>query len=209
MKFTYYCEVKHVKDKLKWRWFGAGVTLFLLQTTLLSPIGLWMLLVDLVCCMIFLWVILSGTSWFNDFGQKIDWKGVMIGFTSLLVVGLLSLYIVGETSNQNVLLEKIKLVGWIKFIVATCLIAPLGEEILFRRFLIGTKVTWIRIIISGLAFGWAHTLNGFSLSGLVVYTIPGIILGGVYGKRRNILDSIATHGLYNTVQVILLMLGVQ
>lgn len=195
-----------MKDKLRWRWFIMGFALFILQMLLLSDVDILTIIIVVITTSTMGLILFRGRPWQDDVRIYINWKWIGIGFVALWVVGYVSSFL-GETTNQASLMDNIDTIGLVRFGVTVCLVAPLGEEIIYRRFLIGKFESWSRIIISGLVFGVIHTLTGFSWGGLITYSIPGMILGWIYNKRNNLLDSIVLHGLYNMSQLILLLLN--
>lgn len=90
-------------------------------------------------------------------------------------------------------------------IFATIMYAPVVEELVFRKSLSDTfKSNWIYIIISGLAFGFVHTLSGLETNFLeLLYIIPygalGAIFAYLYRKTNNVFTTIFIHFLHNGI----------
>lgn len=84
-------------------------------------------------------------------------------------------------------------------IIATALIGPMVEELIFRGLLLNTlwKVFSFHkaIIISSLCFGLLH---GNSVMTMTSATLMGIVLAYTYAINRNLMDSIIAHLIYNT-----------
>jgi len=86
-------------------------------------------------------------------------------------------------------------------ITATCLLAPILEEMLFRGVILRAfLVQYPRgtaIASSALIFGVAH----LNLYQFVTAFLMGLIAGWLYERSRSLVPCIALHGLYNTSAV--------
>lgn len=84
-------------------------------------------------------------------------------------------------------------------IIATALIGPMVEELIFRGLLLNTlwKVFSFHkaIIISSICFGLLH---GNSVMTMISATMMGIVLAYTYAINKNLMDSIIAHLIYNT-----------
>lgn len=119
---------------------------------------------------------------------------------------IISIFTNSSTSlNEKIIIEQLKISPICIFII-TILISPIMEELIFRLSLskiISNNILYI--IISSLAFGFAHILGESStnLLYLIPYTIPGIILSYVYIKSKNICVSMYLHMIHNLFMIIL------
>jgi hypothetical protein len=88
-------------------------------------------------------------------------------------------------------------------LVATLVVAPITEELLFRGFILQRwAVKWnlpLALILSSVLFGLMHP-NPVGL------TVFGLLMGVLYIKTRSLLVAIACHALNNGLAVILEML---
>jgi uncharacterized protein len=95
------------------------------------------------------------------------------------------------------------------------ILAAFGEELVYRGYLMnrvadfgrGTGIAWVAslILISAL-FGLSHYQQG--LTGILEEGSDGLILGLIYlACRRNLAIPILTHGVCDTIDVVLLFLG--
>lgn len=89
-------------------------------------------------------------------------------------------------------------------IISVCILAPLGEEAVFRgafeRKLLETdRSSWIAIVVSALAFGLMH-MDPF-VSCLTF--LMGILMGWIYYRTRNIWLTVFCHALNNTMATVL------
>jgi membrane protease YdiL (CAAX protease family) len=82
-------------------------------------------------------------------------------------------------------------------IVATCLLAPLLEEMLFRgvflRAFLQQYPRWVAIWSSALIFGVAH-MNVYQF---LVALLIGVMAGWLYERTRSLVPCVALHGFYN------------
>jgi membrane protease YdiL (CAAX protease family) len=94
-----------------------------------------------------------------------------------------------------------------------------GEEMLFRGFLFNTicnlfpsrsnkNITWgVSLLITSVFVGIGHTYQG--ITGMILTGFMGFFFGLVYLKsKKNLWSSILTHGLYDTVALVLVFLGI-
>ena len=83
-------------------------------------------------------------------------------------------------------------------LLCTCILGPLGEELLYRKLLIdrtrrfGDKTS---ILLSGILFGLFH----FNLFQFFYATMVGVILAYVYTRTGKYLLCVAMHAVYNLV----------
>ncbi len=87
-------------------------------------------------------------------------------------------------------------------VILIVLLAPLGEEILFRGWLfqgLRRRFSFRKAAaISSAMFAWAHVYP-INMPGIFV---AGLLLANVYERRRSLLASMAAHATLNTVVVI-------
>ena len=88
--------------------------------------------------------------------------------------------------------------GSFSSIVATCILAPVLEEMLFRGIILRSFLRqysrWAAIVGSAALFGFAH----MNLYQYVTAVIVGVFLGWLYERSRSLLPCIALHAAYNT-----------
>ncbi len=95
-------------------------------------------------------------------------------------------------------------------VLAAVIAAPIAEELLFRRVILGwfdarfpSPGGVVAILASALAFGLAHLGQGLAWIPLVIL---GVALGELARRRGSLLPAILLHGLFNGVSVVLLLL---
>lgn len=93
-------------------------------------------------------------------------------------------------------------------IVATCIFAPIFEEMFFRGLLLNgllnraknTRQVWMAILFTSFIFGLIHVNPWQFIAGL----ISGIALGYVYYRTKSLMNSIFIHALNNGLSVFIL-----
>ena len=92
--------------------------------------------------------------------------------------------------------------------MSTCIVAPIAEELAFRKtvnnIFINKKLS---IFMGFLLFGLAHVVGTYSGLLDLLYIIPYGILGGIfmyiYTDSENIFTTITLHFIHNTILMIL------
>lgn len=107
--------------------------------------------------------------------------------------------------NQQQIIKKEKEFP-IMVAILSVIVAPVFEEVIFRRQIISFKnKKWLicTYIISCILFALAH-IAGYNDSAInfIKYLVPGVFLGGIYVYTRDIKCSILTHMLYNSLAVL-------
>lgn len=109
-------------------------------------------------------------------------------------------------TNQNNIVNNLETMPVITFI-KSCLLAPIYEEILFRKnFKNSFNNKWLFIIVTSLLFASLHCLTIKSMIELVyfpLYFLLGGFLGYIYYNDNNILTSIKYHMLNNILAFII------
>ncbi|ATP42027.1 CPBP family intramembrane metalloprotease [Solibacillus sp. R5-41] len=82
-------------------------------------------------------------------------------------------------------------------IIATVLLGPILEELIFRRVIFGSIVQnynfWVASIISSIVFAAIH----MDFTHIIIYTISGMVFAFLYYKTKRLLTSIIAHVLLN------------
>lgn len=95
----------------------------------------------------------------------------------------------------------------ISFGVLAALVAPFVEELIFRGFLFNAILRytpfWVAAVVSGLVFGMSHG----SPTAFFPLACSGVVLAYVYYRTGSLTASMVTHGLFNTVNVLLIASG--
>ena len=106
--------------------------------------------------------------------------------------------------DMSTLMQPETITGFIMFIIAVVVIAPVGEEILFRGFLQQFleqhwKDVTRAVLITSLFFAMIH-LNPYWM--VQIYFL-GIILGFLAWRTQSVIPSLILHGLNNSMAMIL------
>lgn len=137
----------------------------------------------------------------------------IIGCLLMTVSSVLISFIIKQnvSNNEALVRESIKIAPL--YMLFTCsIVAPLFEEMLFRRSLAGLiKAKWLYIMVSGLSFGLLHVLGSYHNALDFLYVIPygsmGCCFAYLFSKTRNITLPIIIHMLHNTILVTVQILG--
>ena len=138
-------------------------------------------------------------------------KYYLIGLTIMMFSNIfISIMINTVAQNEQIVQEELKKAP-LYMIYSACIFAPFVEEILFRKTLreiFPTNIVFI--IMSGLLFGYIHTLANFTNPTELLYIIPYGTVGGMfalmYTKEKNIFVPIAFHTFHNTILIIISLL---
>ncbi|MFJ7953015.1 lysostaphin resistance A-like protein [Lysinibacillus sp. NPDC096418] len=130
-------------------------------------------------------------------------------FFSLIAILILIVenYILGNISSSSE--EALNIIGINpKYRIFNILIfAPIIEEIICRKFLLG-KVSevniWLGLIISTIIFVVLHFQ--FNVFNLIFISIYGLVLGLCYIKTNSVINTIILHMIINTIQLSLYLL---
>ena len=115
------------------------------------------------------------------------------------------------STNEALVRESIKIAPL--YMLFTCsIIAPIFEEMVFRRSLYGLiKFKCLFILVSGLVFGLLHVLGSYSNPLDFLYIIPygsmGCCFAYLLTKTNNITLPIIIHMIHNTILVIVQIIG--
>ena len=100
----------------------------------------------------------------------------------------------------------------IYIIFETILLAPITEELAFRqsiRYMAENK--YVFIILSGLIFGFMHTLASLKTISdflyIIPYSVPGFFFAYMLYKEDNVLVPISFHMIHNSMAIILLIIA--
>jgi hypothetical protein len=147
---------------------------------------------------------------------KLIFKAIIIGFGSMLAVSSIAALIltylgITDTSvNQATLNEFVvegQLLDHILFVVFAVVLAPVVEEIVFRKGIFDVLEKYnihpiIIIATSSIIFGLVHVL-GDDIVQILSYALLGGVLGSVYYlTKKNIFSSIIIHSVFNLMVTI-------
>lgn len=141
--------------------------------------------------------------------------GVPVLFTVNIVVGVI-FALLGMRQNQVAAypLNPDDLLGQLLFGLAATVIAPLGEEIVFRGYWLQRLHhwwgTWVAIIVSSLLFALAHSWSATEGAGMLV--VQTFVMGGILAWLRiasgSIWPAVCAHAANNTLAISVVLLCV-
>ncbi|WP_226035510.1 CPBP family intramembrane glutamic endopeptidase [Aquibacillus saliphilus] len=141
----------------------------------------------------------------TNIGSIILWSilGIFLAFTAQIVAILIETFVLNiKPGSQNTMdIMNIARAAPI-FIIIVSVIAPILEEIIFRKIIFGSIFKRTNFIIAALAsaliFGLVHNDNPH----ILVYTAMGIVFAYLYVKTKRIIVPIIAHISINTYAVI-------
>ncbi len=135
--------------------------------------------------------------------------GCVLMTTSSVIISLILKQEVSQ--NEALVRESIKIAP-VYMLFACSVLAPIFEEMVFRKSLHGLiRFKWLFIIISGLGFGLLHVLGNYNNPLDFLYVIPygsmGCCFAYLLSKTNNIVLPIIIHMLHNTILVSAQIIG--
>lgn len=178
-----------------------------------------LLLVNLLLTIIF--TIIYGNDLVNDFhGLKKNWKQILKTtlkywiislIISILISNIIELFHLSPNINQEENIKLLKTHPIAEYLFA-CLLAPITEELVFRRsFINTTNNKHIYAIITGFLFAFVHVISSLDQGAItIVYVLTylplGMAFGYAYFKTKNIFGTMITHSLHNFISLTLTLL---
>lgn len=150
----------------------------------------------------------------NNFKKAMD-TGIacwVVGFIIMIISNLIlvTLFHADGANNENTVRSMIHVVP-IVMGLNVCILAPIIEEIVFRKTLydVVNKKAWLFILLSFLMFGWAHVSSMATTLVDWLYLIPYGALGGAfalaYHKTDTIFTTICLHMMHNFLTFLLVL----
>ncbi|CAN8257513.1 unnamed protein product [Cochlearia groenlandica] len=144
----------------------------------------------------------QGRNWLVSSALGLGCIVCFIFLTSLVADQLFGSKVVESSELENIMASGV--VSRIGCVGLYCVVAPIMEEIVYRRFLLSSLAStmeWRKaVVISSLVFAASH-LSGES-SFLQLFGI-GCVLGGCYSWSGNLASSLMVHSLYNALTLLL------
>jgi len=123
-------------------------------------------------------------------------------------------HLFGEIDLQNFDGIRGNFINYIIFVLFMWIIAGIGEEILYRGYIVkriaiicgDSNKSWLfAVAITAVLFGLAHIYQG--ISGVITTGIIGLIMGMIFFKhRKNLFIAMLTHGFYDMIGITLIYL---
>ena len=113
-------------------------------------------------------------------------------------------FLTPATSNQISLNELIEMTGrqeLLYFLIITCLLGPIAEELVYRGVLMNTFLKdspWYGdVLLSACVFGYVHVSSGLTPLAFFTYASGGAILAFLYRKTHSLYYPILLHIMIN------------
>ncbi len=148
---------------------------------------------------------------------KIIMAGVGIAFLSSFLVVIAEIIICSNTaipqnqSNINAYFIYYPVLA----VIMSVIMAPFTEEIIYRYILLEFFRKYgnlCAVLVTGFLFGTMHMLSSFGNTNIwlflfqwLKYCIPGIILGFIYTKYKNIWINVSIHGTWNLIGAVMIL----
>lgn len=149
----------------------------------------------------------------KNISENIDigFKYWFIGLAGMFISNIVITFIfkgAGAQNEQEV--QKMITAAPLLMIITAGIIAPINEEILFRKnFKNVFKNNLLFIIISGIFFGYLHVSSSTSLMQwiyIIPYSSLGICFAIMYNKTNTVFTSISMHMIHNTILTLISIL---
>ena len=118
--------------------------------------------------------------------------------------GIVFSFLTPATSNQMALNEMIEMTGrqeLLYFLLITCLLGPISEELVYRGVLMNTFLKdspWYGdVLLSACVFGYVHVADGITPLAFFTYASGGAILAFLYRKTHSLYYPILLHIMIN------------
>lgn len=113
-------------------------------------------------------------------------------------------FLIPATSNQMALNELIEMTGrqeLLYFLLITCLLGPISEELVYRGVLMNTFLKdspWYGdVLLSACVFGYVHVSSGLTPLAFFIYASGGAISALLYRKTHSLYYPILLHIMIN------------
>ena len=138
-------------------------------------------------------------------------KWYFLGICLLIAINLVLTTKLGGISDNEIGVREYIYNHPLLALMSVMIIAPLSEEIIFRKSVMRTTNNkYIGSIISGVLFGLAHVISYVGADPVkLLYLLPYAALGFVFAmmdyENKNLFPSVAYHSIHNTVSYIIVM----
>lgn len=145
------------------------------------------------------------TSW----GLTITWviAGTVLATVFQNLAGWIEIELLGieEGSENTEMIMDISKANPL-FVVIPILIAPILEEIIFRRIIFGGLYRRMNFFFAALLSALAFAIIHLEPEHILMYASMGFVLAFVYVKTKRIIAPILVHMLFNSIPILILML---
>ena len=140
---------------------------------------------------------------------ELKWKWrylvyLLLAYGVSYLSGIVFSFLTPATSNQMALNEMIEMTGrqeLLYFLLITCLLGPISEELVYRGVLMNTFLKdspWYGdVLLSACVFGYVHVADGITPLAFFTYASGGAILAFLYRKTHSLYYPILLHIMIN------------
>jgi len=141
----------------------------------------------------------------STIGETIMWSilGVFMALFAQTIAGMIEIYVLNiKTTSENtqILMDITRAVPI--FMILTALVAPILEEIVFRKVIFGTLYKRTNFFIAGLISAIIFGLVHGEPQHILVYASMGFVFAFLYVKTKRIIVPIIAHMAMNSFVVI-------
>ena len=138
----------------------------------------------------------------------IGFKYWLIGLMCMMISNFIISFLLkaDQATNEQAVQKMISAMPYL-LIVSAGILAPINEEILFRKvFKDNIKNKIIYILVSGIFFGYMHVTSATTIPQflyIIPYSSLGIAFAVMYSKTDSVFTSMTMHMFHNTILTIL------
>ena len=161
------------------------------------------------------------TAW-NAWSLGRTWQWLAIGIVAVITINVIVTTLIAKLGvaidpSNSMFIRKAMRLSPIFLTVFVVILAPLYEELLFRRVVFGrflrAQQPRLGVFVSSLLFALMHEIPGYSmndwwalLSLWLIYGAMGCVLALVYQRTQALWVSVVVHGCNNLLALLLLLL---
>lgn len=140
--------------------------------------------------------------------MDIGFKYWFIGLICMMISNFIISFLLNasQATNEQMVQKMISAMPYL-LIISAGIIAPINEEILFRKvFKDNIKNKIICILVSGILFGYMHVTSATTIPQflyMIPYSSLGIAFAVMYSKTDSVFTSMSMHMFHNTILTIL------
>ncbi len=139
------------------------------------------------------------------FSFSIKWWA--IGFAIMILANVVIYSFLHNSSQNEIEIQNLLSISPLYILFSSCIYAPFVEELIYRKSIrdfISNNTLYI--LVSGLLFGFVHTLSGLyngevintmEIIYIVPYAIMGCVFAYMYTKTDNIFTTMGVHLIHN------------
>ncbi|MDC3418600.1 CPBP family intramembrane glutamic endopeptidase [Aquibacillus salsiterrae] len=138
-------------------------------------------------------------------GSIVTWSiiGVVMAFVAQSIAVTLETYVFGIKPGSENTMNIMNIARAVPiFIIVVTIIAPILEEIIFRKIIFGSIYKRTNLIIGALGSAFIFALVHNDFAHILTYTAMGLVFAYLYVKTKRIIVPIITHMAMNSITVL-------